>query len=158
MNRRLPSAAPIGRASPILLLLAACQPAAEAPLASASNVNGTSTPVDASKPVAAAELPGEYRVGGVDAGGIDLPHAITASIGQTRIDLRSGCIRYAFGYRLDGGRIMTEALPAPSCRRALYPEERALEAAFLAARTVRRSPAYGIVFEGEGRSVTLFSQ
>lgn len=104
------------------------------------------------------DLPGEYRVAGVDGAGIDLPHGISATISADTIEVQSDCIRFAFAYTLDGSRIATEPAPVASCRRALLPDEQAISAAFDMAETVSRTPANGIEFTGGGRSVTLFSQ
>lgn len=107
---------------------------------------------------AVLDLPGEYRVAGVDGAGIDLPHGISATISANTIEVQSDCIRFAFAYTLDGSRIATEPAPVASCRRALLPDEQAISAAFDVAETVSRTPANGIEFTGGGRSVTLFSQ
>lgn len=106
----------------------------------------------------AAGLVGEYRVAGVDGGDIDLPHGITATITADRIDVTSDCIRLAWNYRFENGALSTEAVPMPSCRRALLPEEAAVAEAFEQAGMVRRTPANGIEFAGGERSVLLFNQ
>jgi hypothetical protein len=122
-------------------------------------------PPPAGQPPAASPVPappiriaGEYRVAGVDGGDIDLPHGISASIGESRIEVSSQCVEMAWSYRFDGAQLVTEAIPVVSCDRGRYPEEQAIEAAFDAARGVERTESNGIRFSGGGRSVLLFSQ
>ena len=103
-------------------------------------------------------LAGEYRVAGIDGTDVNLPHGITASITADRIDVQSDCIRFAWSYRFEDRLLVTEQAPVATCRRALFPEERALSEAVEAADLVRRTPANGIELSGSGRSVTLFSQ
>src|SRR5690606_34982914 len=109
-------------------------------------------------PAGPIALAGEYRVAGVDGGGIDLPHGITATITGDRIEVQSDCIRFAWSYARDGGRLTTAPQPAASCRRALLPPEQAVSEAFTAAESVARTPSNGVEFSGGGRSVLLFSQ
>jgi hypothetical protein len=111
-----------------------------------------------SAPVPPVRIAGEYRVAGVDGRDIDLPHAISASIGETRIGVSSQCVEMAWSYRFEGTRLRTEAVPVVSCDRGRYPEEQAIEAAFDAAREVERTASNGIRFSGGGHSVLLFSQ
>lgn len=149
---------------PLMALAASCQPAedagaAAAPQASPAPAPAATLPVPPPDIIASAEgLIGEYRVAGVDGADIDLPHAITASIAEDRIDLTSDCIRLAWSYRFESGALATEREPVPSCRRALLLEEEAVAAAFDVAGVVRRTPANGLEFAGRERSVTLFGQ
>jgi hypothetical protein len=122
-------------------------------------------PQPAGQPPAASPVPappirvaGEYRIAGVDGGDINLPHGISASIGENRIGVSSQCVEMAWSYRFEGARLTTEAIPVVSCDRGRYPEEQAIEAAFDAARAVERTESNGIRFSGGGRSVLLFSQ
>jgi len=103
-------------------------------------------------------LVGEYRVAGADGESINLPHGVAARIATDRIEVSAGCIGLAWSYAFEGGRLVTERVPATSCRRALMPQEQAIAEAFDAAQGVRRTPANGIEFSGGGRSVLLFSQ
>ena len=127
------------------VLLAACGGAEPPPPSSA----GVTERID---------LPGEYRIAGVDGVDIDLPHGISAIVSASRIDVHSGCIRFAWSYSYDGQVLTTTSEPVASCRRALLPEEQALSAAIDAATAVARTPANGIELSGAGRSVILFSQ
>jgi len=140
------------------LAVAACQPSEQSP------VPGDLAPVESgSESVqgaigSAAELVGEYRIPGADGQDINLPYGISAIIDETTIRVSADCLNFAWTYRFEGDRLITEQTPVVSCRRGLLPEEEAVRAAFDAAEAVRRLPSNGIEFSGEGRSVVLFSQ
>ncbi len=127
------------------LLLAACQPA-DAPVSAGDGA------------VAGPDLTGEYRVASVNGASIDQPEGVTATVTASRIDVRSGCIRFAFDYRMEGGALTTMDAPVASCRRGLTPAEQSVREAFAAATGVARTPANGVQFTGGERSVTLFTQ
>lgn len=103
-------------------------------------------------------LPGDYRVAGVDGGEIDQPYAITASIGENRIDLNADCLEFAWAYTASGDGIATRRLATAGCERGLTATEEAVITAFDAATTVARTPANGIELRGGARTVVLFSQ
>lgn len=131
--------------------LGACQPAEDAP-ASTSNLDSTSI-------IASPEaFAGEYRVAGVDGMDLNLPHGVTAVIDESRIEVASDCIRFAWTYRFEAQMLVTEQAPVASCRRAVLPLEQALSDAVEAADIVRRTPANGVELTGGGRSLTLFNQ
>jgi hypothetical protein len=136
-----------------ICVLAACQPGEKAPPEAADSADRSSSIIASPETLA-----GEYRVAGIDGADVNLPHGISASITNERIDIQSDCIRFAWTYRFEGQSLVTEQAPVASCRRALLPEERALAEAMEAADAVRRTPANGIEFSGGGRSVTLFGQ
>ena len=158
-------------ASPVAaaLALAACQPPEEAslpddtpPAAEPSPTAGATTepeqaPVEGAI-VSAEDLVGEYRIPGADGQDINLPHGISAIIDPTTISVSADCLNFAWTYRFEGARLVTDSTPVASCRRGLLPEEEAVRAAVDAADTVRRLPSNGIEFSGAGRSVLLFSQ
>jgi hypothetical protein len=152
-------------------LLAACDGTADEPTADAAPAAKSEAAVTPSAPVSpvstpsptapaepAMELAGEYRIAGVDGGDIDLPHGITAVIGEDRIDVTSQCVEMAWSYSLEGTTLQTMRIPVVTCDRGRYPEEEAIEAAFTAAREVERTASNGLRFSGGGRSVTLFTQ
>ena len=150
-----------------LLVLAACAQEAQEPSSQAEQAAQSQPPTQAqslarseqSAPSAAMpELPGEYRVAGVDGAGIDLPHAIAASIDEERIHLVSGCVNLAWTYRLHGARLTTERAAVEGCARGLETTERAVQAAFDAADTIRRTPANALEFSGGGHTIVLFAQ
>ena len=109
-------------------------------------------------PASAAQLAGEYRIAGAGGQPIDLPHAITASFSEERIDVVSDCVRMRWSYRYEGGALATEPVPVISCQRGLYPEEAAVSAAFDAGGTVRRTEQNGIEIASGNSRVILFSQ
>jgi hypothetical protein len=104
------------------------------------------------------KLAGEYRVAGVDGEAVDLPYAITASIGTSRIHVVADCVNIAWEYRLVDGILATERASVEGCARGLQPIEAALAAALDGADRVVRTPANGYEFTGSGPSATLFSQ
>ncbi len=55
-------------------------------------------------------------------------------------------------------RLVTTVVEGPTCRRALMPEERAIVLGFDGATRVSRTESNGILFEGTGPDITLFSQ
>ncbi|KHL24865.1 hypothetical protein PK98_13360 [Croceibacterium mercuriale] len=131
-----------------LSLLAACQPADDSPASTGGTVAA----------IAPADLAGSYRVGSAGGAPVDQPEAIAATLTASRIDVQSGCIRFAYDYRLAGGVLTTTSAPVASCRRALTPAEQAVQQAFAAAKQVARTAGNGVEFSGNGRSVTLFAQ
>jgi hypothetical protein len=152
----------------VALALAGCQPSAETPPTSSGADTPGARPAaplpaaagegEAGAIVSAGALVGEYRIAGVDGRDIDLPHGISASIDPTTIRVSADCLSFAWRYRFEGARLVTESTPVRSCRRGLMPEEEAIRAAFDAAQAVRRLPSNGIELTGGGRSVLLFSQ
>ena len=157
-----------------LAWLAACAPATEetaqegigTPELPAPTATGTGTvrPLPApgsaqpANAVAAAELPGEYRVAGVDGADINLPYGISASIREGRIHVVSDCVNLAWDYTYANGELETTRVPVESCARGLTREEEAIAAALESAEQAVRTPANGIELSGGGHSVTLFSQ
>jgi len=137
-----------------LFALAACQPA-ETPESA-----GTDQGRVAVGPIISAEaLEGVYRVASInddDLGDLDTGFAV--AITRDRIDVVENCVTTDWSYRFEGQQIVTAPIPGPTCRRALLPQETALIAALTGAQTVSRTPANGVLIEGSGGSVTLFSQ
>ena len=126
-----------------LLGLAACQPMADAAPGSTIALNS---------------LVGEYRVAGIDGAEVELPHAITLSIGADDVRYTSQCINGRWTYAVDGDEATTTRQPVASCRRALLPQEQAIDAVFEAGPTATRTATNGITFAGGGHTVTVFSQ
>ena len=124
-------------------------------LAACATANGDDSQVGEVVPV---DLPGEYRVAGVDGQDINLSQGITASITDDRITVRSGCIGMGWSYSREGNTLSTVTQPVPSCRRALLPQEQTISQAFTSAQGVARTPANGIEFSGPDHTVLLFSQ
>lgn len=149
------------------LTLAACQsadepkapPPSESPQAQDVPTESSDTLVDVG-PIGSAELlEGEYRVAGIgDYDLADLDFGFAVSITQQEIRVLADCIDRHWTYRFEGERLVTQPVEGRACGRALLDEERALMAAFTGAERVGRLPSNGIVFEGKGGTVTLFSQ
>ncbi len=142
-----------------LLAVAGCgQPApeqtAQDPPAAQTSNPAPSTAVQPAPP----SLSGEWRIAGVGGKPIDLPHAISASIGANRIKVSSQCVTMEWSYRFKDQRLVTEPIPITVCDRGRYPEELAIEAALDAATNVVRTPGNGLEIAGGRGSVLLFSQ
>ena len=116
-----------------LFALAACQPAAQ------ENPGQPASAVTPEPILSAAALQGEYRLAGIDGQDPDLPEGVAVSITADAIGVPGACA-------------------GPACRRAVLPHEQAIKAAFDSPDRVTRTPANGILIEGGGRSITLFSQ
>jgi len=136
-----------------LAALAGCQPA-PAP-ESAADIAVKVGPITTS-----SELEGIYRV--ADIGGIDmadLDHGFAVSIERGRIDVLANCINTHWTYRFEDARLVTAPVEDHGpCRRALMQDERAIMEAFDGAQRASRTPSNGILIEGSGPSLTLFTQ
>lgn len=139
-----------------LFALAACQPAAQE-----NPGQPAPAPVPAATPepiLSAAELQGEYRLAGIDGQDPNLPEGVAVSITADAIAVPGACVLAGWRYRFEDGRLATEEIAGPACRRAVLPHEQAIKAVFDSPDRVTRTPANGILIEGGGRSITLFSQ
>jgi len=107
-----------------------------------------------------AELEGVYRV--AELGDIDmaeLDRGVSVSIARGRIDTLLQCVNVHWDIRFEGERLIARPVEDHEpCRRAQMPEEAAIQQAFNHADRVSRTPSNGILFEGAGGSVTLFTQ
>lgn len=128
--------------------LAACQPAGS-PDGPAPSDGTISSP---------AVLEGEYRLAGLNGLDPNLPYGVAVSISASQIAVPDSCVLTPWNYRFEGERLITQAVEGPTCRRAVMPHEQAMKDAFTGAEKVSRTPANGILFEGSGGSITLFSQ
>ena len=119
--------------------------------------------------VAPESLVGEYRVAGIDGTELGGAFGIAVSIDAAAISYEPRCLGFARTYRYRAGAIALERDPrygptrspdgsVTNCLVAAQPEFHELANAFDAADQVRRTPANGIEFSGNGRSITLFSQ
>ncbi len=155
------------RVAPILLafMVAGCRqaPAPDVPLdtAPAAVASPSLAPV--------TTLEGEWRVAGIDGAPFDKAYGLALSGDADEIWWEPRCDNAAFGYRIEGTRIVTgEARPPapvepgqpsrPVCTvkppAALREVVRALESA----DTVGRTPENGVLISGGGHSLLLFSQ
>ena len=135
-----------------LLALAACQPA---PRESAGQPVPAATPAPI---VSAEELEGEYRLAGIDGQDPNLPEGVAISITADEIHVPGACVITGWRYRFEDSRLVTETIEGAACRRAVLPHEQAIMAVFSSPDRVSRTAANGILFEGSGGSITLFSQ
>lgn len=143
--------------SPLVMLLAACQPAGDGSGA-APEPRLTTTSEDDQPGIAAMPPPGEYRLAGADGSEVNLGHAITVSIGEDTIAMVSQCVTPQWRYDYADGVLTTRIIPTPICERGRYPEEEAVMAVFDAPETALRTPDNGWYIAGGDHSVTLFSQ
>jgi hypothetical protein len=155
----------------LALLIAACGEQAPAPpeTPETAATAAESAVADGSVPITAVgDLLGEYRVAGIDGEPLDAPIGIAVSIDGPMLSFEPTCAGFVWSIRFEAGRLVTtrfgeayadpQVPPPPVCAVALFPEQRRLAEAFDAAERVARTPANGILFEGGGRSVLLFSQ
>ena len=134
------------------LALAACQPAP--PAQNANQVRIAVGPI-----TSAEELEGAYRVADIE--GIDmaeLDRGFAVMISRDEIDVLENCVSTHWTYRFERGRLVTKPVRGPTCRRALMPEERALMDGFDGAAMATRTTSNGILIEGGGPAITLYSQ
>ena len=165
----------------IALALAACGPAVqqqpepgETPVAQAApDERPSPDPLpapDGSQPITAiGDLIGEYRVAGIDGSEVQGDTGIALSIDGPLLSYEPTCAGFVWNIaEQDGGFAFTRAPGyGPSrqpdgsvavCAVAVAPEQRRLGEAIDAAGRAWRTPANGILLEGGGRSVLLFSQ
>lgn len=152
---------------PLILALAACSPQPQGPddepaTAQSPDSEPTAATAEPPEPVAnavgAADLPGYYRLAGVDGEAIDLPHGVAVEISSDRIDVESACVRMAWRYSLDEGRLDTEEIPVETCERELFPQEAAIKAALDSATTVSRDASNATLIGDGTRSIALYTQ
>ena len=114
-------------------------------------------------------LAGEWRVAGIDGEPFDEPYGLALSADAEEIWWEPRCANFAFSYRIEGLRITTgegrpsnpvepDAPPPPVCTVGIPPRLDEVARALDLADTVGRLPSNGILIEGGGHSVTLFSQ
>lgn len=117
----------------------------------------TTLPIGAQAPVS---IVGEWRVAGVNHTEIDQPYAMTATISDTLIQVRSQCLTFVRAYTLEGVALGVGPKPGPMvmCDRGHDPQERQVDSALAAADTAYRMPDGSLVLAGPGGRITLFTQ
>ncbi len=140
-------------AAALILALAACQPA-PGPQSSGPEAGAVAAGAISSS----AELEGEYRLAGLNGEDPNLPEGVAVAISASEISLPGNCLNLKWSYRFEGQRLVTQRIEGASCRRAVLPHEQAITEIFTGADRVSRTPSNGILFEGAGGSLTLFSQ
>lgn len=159
----------------IMLALAACtpQPEDDGEQLRALPVNdGVESPAPPPPPTAISPietLAGEWRVAGIDGEPFDEPYGLALSADAEEIWWEPRCANFAFSYRIEGLRITTGegrpsnpvepgAPPSPVCTGGIPPRLDDVARALDLADTVGRLPSNGVLIEGGGHSITLFSQ
>ena len=130
--------------------------------------NPASTP--ASQPLAPIEtLAGEWRVAGIDGEPLDEPYGLALSGSEEEIWWEPRCANLAFSYRIDGLSMATGdaepaapvepgAPPPPVCAIGIPLRLDDVSRALRQAETVGRTSSNGVLIEGGGHSLTLYSQ
>jgi hypothetical protein len=123
-----------------------------------------------SRPLTAVgDLIGEYRVAGIDGTEVHGDVGLAVSIDGPRLSYEPNCAGFVWDIRQGGGLLRFERAKGygperqpdgsfMACAVAVSPEQRRLAEAVDAARRAWRTPSNGILLEGGGRSVLLFSQ
>ena len=165
----------------LTLALGACGGGADNPPkpepATAAEASGQLAPVgeeavvpQGSRPLAAVgDLLGEYRVAGIDGTEVQGDMGIALSIDGPRLSYEPTCAGFVWDIRSESRRLSFERAKGfgperqpdgsfMACAVAVSPEQRRLAEAIDAARRAWRTPSNGILLEGGGRSVLLFSQ
>jgi hypothetical protein len=123
----------------------------------------------------ATSLAGEWRVARIDDQSLEEPYRLALSGSATEIWWEPRCAGQVRTYRIDGRRIAIPVQspvpvptptrsgapvtpPPPICAIGLPPRLADAMRALDAAETVVRTPGNGILLEGGGHSVLLFSQ
>lgn len=157
------------------LALGACSPEPDAgdeqlsPLPANGGVEGVAPapPSQALSPI--KTLAGDWRVAGIDGEPLDETYGIALRADDEEIWWEPRCANFAFAYTINGLRISTGdaepavpvepgAPPPPVCTVAIPPRLAEVGRALDLAETAGRTPANGVLIEGGGHSLTLFSQ
>jgi len=155
-------------------MLAACAPEASPPPPGAEDSPPAATP-DPDVPVGSTpiarlgDLLGEYRVAGIDGEELGGDQGIAVSIDGPILSFEPTCAGFVWNIAEDGSDFVFTRAPGygPTrqtdgsvmvCAVAVPSEFHRLGQAIDAARGAWRTPANGVLLEGGGRSVLLFSQ
>ncbi len=114
-------------------------------------------------------LAGEWRVAGIDGQPLNEPYGLALSADEEEIWWEPRCANVAFSYRIDGLKLETgtsrpdapvgtDGNPPPVCAISIPPRLNDVARALDLAETVGRTPSNGLLIEGSGHSITLFSQ
>ena len=159
-------------------LLAACQPDPASPepgrVVEEEPAPPPGTPVAPPTPAPApplepvATLVGEWRVAGIDGAPPDAEHGLALSADAREIWWEPRCAGMILGYTIDGLAIETgprvseppasTSTPAPVCLIGQPAELPAISRALQTATRVGRTAENGVLIEGGGHSLLLFSQ
>lgn len=114
-------------------------------------------------------LAGEWRVAGIDGEPLDEPYGLALSANEEEIWWEPRCANFAFDYRIEGLRLETGAAsppvpvapgapPPPVCTIGIPPRLDEVSRALQLADTIGRTNSNGVLIEGGGHSLTLYSQ
>ena len=114
-------------------------------------------------------LAGEWRVAGIDEQPLNKSYGLALSADEEEIWWEPRCANFAFSYRIDGLKLETgtprpyapvgpDGNPPPVCAIGIPPRLSDVARALDLAETVGRTSANGVLIEGGGHSVLLFSQ
>ena len=159
----------------ILALLTACAPDPAEGEISEVDTPGTPGAVpaeivpDGQTITSVGDLIGEYRVAGIDDGGVPQGQAIALSIDGPVLSFEPTCAGFVWEIGFEGESLSTQrqanpqdrpagSPPPPVCAVAVSPGQIALAQSIDAATRAERTPANAVRLSGGGRSVTLFSQ
>ncbi|MWV26582.1 hypothetical protein [Aurantiacibacter rhizosphaerae] len=127
-------------------------------------------PAPPTTPISPIEtLAGEWRVAGIDGEELDEAYGLALSADDADIWWEPRCANVAFGYRIDGLNLETgtaesfatvgpDGNPPPICTVGKPARLADVTRALDLAETVGRTPSNGVLIEGGGHSVLLFSQ
>ena len=130
---------------------------------------GTTVPEGSQPITAVGPLIGEYRVAGIDGTEVPGDIGLAVSIDGAMLSYEPTCAGFAWTITEERGGFSFARAPGygPArqpdgtfmvCEVGVSPEQRRLAEAIDAARNAWRTPSNGILLEGNGRSVLLFSQ
>lgn len=124
-------------------------------------------PAPSSEPLSPIQtLAGEWRVAGIDGEPFDEPYGLALSANDDEIWWEPRCANAAWSYRIDGLDLVTGEggptapvePPPPRCTVNPPPRLSDVARALENAQRVGRTRSNGILLEGGGHSLTLYSQ
>lgn len=148
--------------------LIACQP----PPPPAPRERAAPEPLEAAAPprqavLTVTSLSGAWRVAAIDGKPLNEPYGLALTGDENRLWWEPACAGIIRNYRINGGSVRftptSPPVPAgsptrPVCTIGLTPRLVDVSRALDAASTISRTPENGILIEGGGHSITLFSQ
>lgn len=143
----------------IMWLTTACNPEREPTGGAPSPAAASSVQAPVAAPPA-VDLAGEWRVAGIDGKPFDRPYGLALSATANEILWEPGCAAQRRGFTISGDnfRMDSPIPPGEVCDIAIPDELLQVWDVLSAASKIRRTPENGVLIEGGGRSVLLFSQ
>lgn len=139
-----------GWALPMLLLLAACTPAADEP------ANEADAPAAEEEAAPVPSLAGDWRVSAINGRGLTQPHPMDASFTGDRLTIRSDCVRMAWDYHQDRNIVTFGSVSESGCPGSRMPDESQVQGAISQANIAMFSQNGDEVnLSGPGGSVTM---